>query len=570
MAQPFAPRSAARQIFNDKEREHMASDPGVFGRYVSRRSVVKAGVASLIAGQVAMMDRLAVTPVRPSLASTATPSDIQFDIGAFVHPAQTFNDGAGNVVAQFGVTFTLFLPAVLTRTPTRSDQTVLANALNTIEQNFSFSPSGAFTFVHYGLPYFRRLPSSLVRDVHGKGIPRLLSDATRLALEEAVPSPTDVVQGLVGGPNAVIPNVTKQRFNVNVVIEQNDVLFQLRSDSVTNLNNIVAWLEGSNNLNGNAVASPAFNGLFSFQAARLQFVQPGLPRQVADNAAAFSPNFYEFHTRINPDSSMNMSEVDQQVNASASAPVVTFVGTSAGVFTNAEPGDYFDNGSIAHFSHDIEDLYQFYETPTQDTSGGGGEPFTERVQYMFRSNQLGTADGLPADGNTDQFTNGGGPAFINNVFQGTNDALRAARDSAGRFTSTNATQDATFTGLPRIGHIAGLQRSSRSAVDGSPLHIRNDGPGFDGMDVPAFQTFPTNGASVPAGTNQFKLQFLVFVPTAEFFRAMRANVAAQDLQSQFNVDGDDNGLERFITATRRQNFLTPPRRNRAFPLVEFT
>jgi hypothetical protein len=26
--------------------------------------------------------------------------------------------------------------------------------------------------------------------------------------------------------------------------------------------------------------------------------------------------------------------------------------------------------------------------------------------------------------------------------------------------------------------------------------------------------------------------------------------------------------ERFITATRRQNFLCPPRRNRAFPLVE--
>ena len=26
----------------------------------------------------------------------------------------------------------------------------------------------------------------------------------------------------------------------------------------------------------------------------------------------------------------------------------------------------------------------------------------------------------------------------------------------------------------------------------------------------------------------------------------------------------------FVTATRRQNFLTPPRRHRSFPLVEFT
>jgi hypothetical protein len=38
--------------------------------------------------------------------------------------------------------------------------------------------------------------------------------------------------------------------------------------------------------------------------------------------------------------------------------------------------------------------------------------------------------------------------------------------------------------------------------------------------------------------------------------------------SQFNIANTDNGLERFITATRRQNFLIPPRRHRAFPLLE--
>jgi hypothetical protein len=50
---------------------------------------------------------------------------------------------------------------------------------------------------------------------------------------------------------------------------------------------------------------------------------------------------------------------------------------------------------------------------------------------------------------------------------------------------------------------------------------------------------------------------------------MRTAVAAQDFQKQFLGGAtDDNGLERFITATRRQNFLVPPRRNRAFPLAE--
>jgi hypothetical protein len=77
--------------------------------------------------------------------------------------------------------------------------------------------------------------------------------------------------------------------------------------------------------------------------------------------------------------------------------------------------------------------------------------------------------------------------------------------------------------------------------------------------------------NVAAGSNQFKLQFLMFVPTADLFAQMRTAAAAQNLQHQFLADADDdNGLERFITATRRQNFLVPPRRHRAFPLVELT
>jgi hypothetical protein len=535
-------------------------------RSISRRTAMKASAATFLMSQMALFQELALVPNRAALAAT-TFSDVQFDLGAFINGPVSLSDGADTITAQFGPVFNLFIPATLNRNPSKADQTVFANALNTIEANFSASPSGLLIgSVSYGVPYFNRFSSALV----GSKIPRLSFDNTRFALEEAVASPTDVVQGKVGGPNAPVPNVTKQRFNVNVVIEANEVLFQFKSDSVDNLTSVAAWLQGSNKLNGNAVASPDFDGLFDFEDARLQFTQIGLPRKVANAAASKNAALYEYNGRINPDSPMFMGFLDQQTNAAAAPQVVTFVGSSKGVFTNAKAGDYFDNGSIIHFSHNIEDLFQFYETPAQDP-GGHGEPYTERFQYMFRSNQLGTTDGLRTDGNTDQFTNGGGPAYIENVFQGTDAALRGARDSAGTFGPNNATLDATFQGQHRIGHEAALQRSSRAA-DGTPLHIRNDGPGFDGMDVPAFQDFPgTSGAnSFPAGTFQPKLQFAVFVPTAEFFRAMRANAAAQDLQVQFNVDGDDNGLERFITATRRQNFLTPPRRHRAFPLVELT
>jgi hypothetical protein len=314
------------------------------------------------------------------------------------------------------------------------------------------------------------------------------------------------------------------------------------------------------------VPSPNFNGLFNFQQTRLQFVQPGLPRTMANQYG------FDFAPRINPNSSMTMGFVDQQVNGSGPPAICTFAGNSSAKLTNAQPGSYFDNGSIAHFSHVIEDLFQFYAQPNQDPNRPDGEPFTERCQYMFRSNQLGTTNGIPAAGSTDQFTNGGGPAFINNVFQGTGSAAACAQDSGGLFApGRNQTINATFTGTGRVGHIDGLQRASR-APDGTPLHIRNDGPGLDGMDVPAFRSYPTNvGVNYQAGSAMFKLQFLMFVPTADLFTAMRTGVAAQDLQHQFLAnEDDDNGLERFITATRRQNFLVPPRRHRAFPLLELT
>jgi hypothetical protein len=532
------------------------------GRALSRRSVLKRGAATaFLLTQAAVFEDLVVAPARPAFAATAF-SDIQFDMGAFVHPAQIYNDGAGNVTAQFPVVFTLFLPAVLTRTPTKSDQAVLNNALMIIEAEYPATPAGVLIFsVSYGLPYFNRLPQSLVQS----RMPHLASDATRFVLEEAVPMPTDVVGGFVGGPNAPIPGVTKDRFNVDVAIESNDMLFQFRSDSMTNLSDVALWLQGSNTLNGANIPSPAFNGLLGFQSARVQFMQPGMPRKVADQYG------FEFAPRVNPDSPMVMGFADQQIAAAGPPAICTFAGNSSAKLTDAQPGSYFDNGSIVHFSHLIDDLYQFYALPNQDSNRPDGEPFTERVQYMFCSNQLGTPNGVPAAGNTDQFTDGGGPSFINNVFQGTVAALDAAQDSAGTFGPGNQTLNATFTGEGRVGHNAALQRVSRAA-DGTPIHIRMDGPGVDTMDVPAFRTFPgSGGVDVPAGSNQFKLQFLIFVPTADFFARMRTSAAAQDLQKQFlGGDDDDNGLERFITATRRQNLLVPPRRHRAFPLLELT
>jgi len=310
------------------------------------------------------------------------------------------------------------------------------------------------------------------------------------------------------------------------------------------------------------VTSPAFNGLFTFGTPRVNFVEPGLPRQMA-----VAHNF-PFATSINPASPMWMGFADQQVDGSAAqAASVTFAGSNVSHLSNARAGDYFDNGSIQHHSHVIDDLAQFYsKDPTAP------EDYSERVQYMFRSKMNDGRMGLPyPQSSNDGFLNGGGQnapegdifqqqqsAFLPTVFLGVNDL------------HTNFDPAITDMKKFRVGHEQGLQRSSRAA-DGSPLHIRMDGPGLSTLDVP-------NGSLQPT------LEFTIFVPTAEFFRVMRVNAASLDFVLAGDQGGtatsvpagaegansEDDGLERFTTATRRQNFLIPPRRHRAFPLLELT
>jgi hypothetical protein len=501
---------------------------------LSRRTALKgAGLAVAAGATLESVGKLAFKPERAyaddptGAAITANLPDIQFDIGPFLgggaHAVQTIN----GVQVQFGPVFTVFSTFALLRTPNRADQAEMARALNTLENTFAFSPTGLITFVSYGLPYFNRLPSGLV----GSAIPKLTKDTNRSVLEEAIPSPTDV--------RSSAPQVTKMRFNVPVSIETNGVLFTLRSDNQSILSNALNWLNGSNTLNGRTVRSPAFGGLLRNTSNRVMFQQNGLPKQVANQNNLVFKNF------INPQSPMWMGFADQQTNSSGPAAICTFIGNASDQNrTTAKSGDYFDNGSIQHLSHVLLDMMQFFDIPDGSATPGDDGVFTERVQYMFTSPNI-------SPGNADQLTNGGGPAFLPNNFRGTGEATKTAQGIGTNPDAENPGQNER-----RIGHEAALQRSSRAA-DGTPIHIRMDGAGFDTMDV-------------PGGGNLAKLQFTVFVPTADFFGLMRRNGAAVDLQQQFDVDEDENGLERFLTTTRRQNFLVPPRRHRAFPLVEFT
>jgi hypothetical protein len=485
---------------------------------MARRAALKVGGAAALGTALASLDlagQLTRAPVRMAHAATALP-DIQFDVGRFIAPAVTLN----GVQFRFGPVHTVFVTTRLTRRPTKSDRKALADALAAIESTYEFSPGGLFTIVGYGLPYFLDLPPALV----AKHVPALLSDPKRSVLEEAVPGPTDV--------SPAHQDVTKANFEVPLRIEDNDVLFTFRSDHAGNLTDALQWLfHGSNSLRARKLPSPPVGDFLRITSSRAMFVDRGMPRKIADREGL--PYAYMIH----PQSPMWMGFADQQVDGAGPAEITTFAGHSSARLTTARKGDYLDNGSIQHLSHVILDLMQYYDVD-EDGEPGEDSDYLSRVQYMFRSNPP------PDRGDDDPFTDGGGPAFLRNEFKGRDDADRNARG------------DGTLGGENRMGHLTGLHRVSR-AEDGTPLHIRMDGPGFDGLDV-------------PGGEATAKLQFSIFLPTAELFARMRAAQASTDLCNRYKVADSDNGLERFITATRRQNFLVPPRRHRSFPLLELT
>jgi hypothetical protein len=480
---------------------------------ITRRTLLqRAAGLGVAASTLGALDLLALVPER-ALASSKGLPEIQFQIEKYIAPAFRI-DG---VRLQLGPVYTTFATFALTRTPTEVDQQTLASALTRIEASYPFAPSGVFATIAYGIPYFERLPGGMAGALVAGHMPRLRTEPERYALEEAVPGPTDV--------SPLNPGVTKERFAVPVQIEANDVLLTLRSDSTAIIDDALNWLSGgSSTLAGAQVGSSGLGGLLSITSRRLTFVQQGLPRKIAEEEQL------PYAEMINPQSPMWMGFFSQQVGSSGSPAAVTFLGNSTAKMTNAAKRDYFAHGSIQHLSHLIQDLEQFYERPK--------ETYERRVAAMFGS------DPLPSHGNVDQYTDGGGPSALRNSF-------RSSLSASGE-----AGSPAEFDHQRHIGHTTALQRSTRAA-NAKPVNIRADGPGFDSLDV-------------PDGSQQPKLNFSIFVPTADFFATMRRNQASLDLTQQNSVPQDNVGLERFITATRRQNFLVPPREHRAFPLLELT
>ena len=100
--------------------------------------------------------------------------------------------------------------------------------------------------------------------------------ANQPVLKRAVPGPSDVFPG-----NQVL-DLRRPEFNVQVRLENNDILFAVRSDNPSFAGDVVNWISGRNRLRGQTVASPRFDAGMTITSTRAMFVQVGLPRNIAE------------------------------------------------------------------------------------------------------------------------------------------------------------------------------------------------------------------------------------------------------------------------------------------------
>lgn len=294
----------------------------------------------------------------------------------------------------------------------------------------------------------------------------------------------------------------------STLLEANDVVFHLRSDALDHLQDIQrALFERSGKLAGQPARTADLADLFHVTSKRTGFVGAGLPRRMAEQARLKVASLI-------PDAApLFMGFTSSQQAGQAKEVAVSFDGQPDPLvpsLTTARPSDYFAGGTALHLSHLIEDLDAWYKFS-----------YDERVARMFHFNAPSPA----------------GRVAVQTMWL-----------------NPNTTElDAQQRGV--IGHNEAVQRGSRTQ-EGQALQLRVDFNTLDALDAEG------EPASAPG------VHFLAFTPGSPIFHRSRQGMDDPNLAAKHGVAARANGINAFIRATRRQNFLVPPRAHRAFPLVE--
>jgi hypothetical protein len=454
---------------------------------VSRRTLLRVAGGGLVAvGGLALLYRgvALVTspqrrPVGPPPAGYPTGQYQIADYGVRVLP-----DAESAVPTEIPPAWNLAITATLKRSPSLGDQQRLETALQAIEAAYPYSPSGIFSLVAYGLPYFRRSVPGAIFDTH---LPRTAADGAP-ALLDAIRFPSD--------PSSL-------------ALEANDVVFHFRSDALDHLHDVQhALFSQSGTLADQPAPQMDLSDLFAVTSARTGFVGAGMPRRALQQAGL------KFAAQVPEQAPLFMGFTSTQQSGQANEVAVSFDGRRDPLLpplTTAKPGDYFAGGTTLHLSHLTEDLEQWYALSYQ-----------ERVARMFHLNAVSTP----------------------------------GRVTIQTFWLNPNTTEVDIEQHQVVGHNEAIQRESRSP-EGQALQLRADFNTLDPMDG--------TGAGPTPGVH-----FLAFTATSQVFHRSRIAMDGADVVSKYHLPPAANGINAFIRATRRQNFLVPPRAHRAFPLLELS
>ena len=382
-----------------------------------------------------------------------------------------------------------------------SAQAELEHVLVTLESDYESTPAGLGVTVAWGVPYFERFVPAQARTHLPLDLRASREKGKEVrALLDAIRFPSD--------PAATI-------------LEENDVVVLLRSDSLQHIEDAANRLFRSSDL-------------FRVTSIRKGFVGGGfeggqsLPKKMA--VAAGGPG-----ADLIPDGSELFLGFTSTQRAGLGPPRIANLETLA--YSDGGPGGYFRQGTHMHLSHISEDLEAWYVNFT----------FGERAATVFRP-------GL-------------------DVKEG---ALTVPQPPETVATVETNRHDYRVDGV--IGHSGAIQTVSRLQQDvvggdgtrypkGTAIPHRAD---FNTLDNPFFWSArPLRDAmsDQPAAG----VHFVVFNPTSDDFHRGRLamdGVLPDGTHLSFPAGSRGQGFNAVLTTTHRQNFLVPPRRHRSFPLAE--